>query len=83
MPGQKLHEKIDTIVFGKAYPEVHAAKDAPWEVLGPLHRIVFHDPLYSLLSGHPAVSTVHDIVDVATLPLAPLVALVEPRLVRE
>jgi len=81
MPSQAIHEQIDIALFGQAYPEVHRTKDAPIETLGPLHRILCHDPLYSLTGPFPAVSVAHDLVDHLTLPLVPLVYLIDPKLV--
>jgi hypothetical protein len=81
MPSQDIHEQIDLILFGKAFPEVHRAKDAPIEMLGPFHRLLYHDPLYSLTNPHPAVSLMHDLVDHLTVPLIPLVYLIDPKMV--
>ena len=81
MPSQEIHEQIDLILFGKAYPEIHRSKDAPIETLGPLHRILYHDPVYSLASPFPAVSMTHDLVDHLTMPLVPLVYLINPKMV--
>lgn len=81
MPSQAIHEQIDLILFGRSYPEVHKAKDAPIETLGPLHRILYHDPLSSLASPFPAVSMAHDLVDHLTMPLIPLIYLIDPKMV--
>ncbi len=81
MPNQAIHEQIDVLLFGKAFPEVHRTKDAPITFLGPMHRLLYHDPLFSLLSPFPAVSIAHDLSDHLSTPLIPLVYLINPRLV--
>jgi len=83
MPGQHIHEQIDILLFGEAYPEVHKHKDEPWAWLGPYHRLLRHDPLYSLTSPNPLSSMAHDLADFITLPMAPIVSIIAPELMRE
>jgi len=80
-PSQEIHEKIDLLLFGKSYPEIHRAKDAPIEMLGPFHRVLYHDPLSSLLSPNPSVAVAHDLVDHLTLPLVPIAYIIDRKLV--
>ena len=81
MPSQAVHEEIDRIFFGKAFPEIHRDKDAPFAQLGLFHRLVRHDLTYALNCPEPAVSLVHDAADFLTLPMAPIALLVNPKLV--
>ena len=81
MPSQVVHEKIDKMIFGQAYPEIHQHKDEPFQQMGLFHRIVRHDPLYAFSCPEPTVSLVHDFADIMLLPFAPVALLVDPRLV--
>ena len=82
MPSHRVHLEIDKVIFGKAFPEVHKAKDEPYATMGIFHRLLYHDPFYNIfISGNPVVATVHDIADAAFLPLAPLALLVKPEFV--
>lgn len=43
MPSHYTHKKIDKIILGKEYPDVHKWIDEPVKWLGPRHRILRHD----------------------------------------
>jgi len=82
MPSQMIHEMIDKAVFNRTFPEIHRIKDAPFDHLGPLHRILYHDPLYNLfISGNPGPAFVHDIADILTTPAIPILLITNPEYV--
>lgn len=43
MPDHRVHRFIDRAVLGREYPWVHRFMDKPYRLLGPRHRILFHD----------------------------------------
>jgi hypothetical protein len=43
MPSLAVHCYIDGSFFGRAYPRLHKALDAPFLILGRYHRVLFHD----------------------------------------
>ncbi|MBU2447522.1 MAG: hypothetical protein KJ666_18370 [Bacteroidetes bacterium] len=47
MANRYIHEIVDFICFGSAYPRVHTEKDAAWKTLGLEHRTKNHE-LYNL-----------------------------------
>jgi hypothetical protein len=49
MPSHRVHRAITTWVLGKHHGKVHKAIDYPYKFLGSKHRILFHDPLTSVL----------------------------------
>ena len=51
MPSHKTHRKVDRLVLGEEFPEVHFYKDRPYKYLGPRHRIVRHDIVTDLMIG--------------------------------
>jgi len=51
MPDRKIHLLFDKLILGEEHPEVHKFKDAPAKLLGPKHRIYFHDHTTNLLLG--------------------------------
>jgi len=51
MPSHKLHRRVDRLILKKSFPKVHIAKDWPYVVLGPRHRILFHDMTTNFLIG--------------------------------
>ena len=72
MPSRKVHNLLAKILLGKDYDEVNKLKDLPSLLLGPSHRVVFHDPLSNVLIGYLyddpkalLAAVLHDIVDKA------------------
>lgn len=73
MPSRKVHNALDTALFGRSFDKVHKLKDKPARFLGPSHRRVLHDPLSNLavaLTTYPEdplkamiAATLHDLVD--------------------
>jgi len=65
----RKHRRLDKLVLGVELPEVHELKDRPYRVLGPRHRILFHDNESNLILGllfgpKAALSGVlHDLAD--------------------
>ncbi len=49
MPNLDIHKKICEYFLGQPYEDIHIIKDLPAKYLGPMHRILFHDPLFNLL----------------------------------
>lgn len=49
MPPDQVHYKIDKLLFGKEFPDVHNHMDRAWNDLGPLHRLVGHRNMDLLL----------------------------------
>lgn len=43
MPGHRLHRLVDRLFLGREYPLVHRLADYPYRLLGPRHRILFHN----------------------------------------
>lgn len=70
-PSHKTHRKVDKMILGKEFPEVHWYKDKPYKRLGPTHRKVRHDTTTNLLLGFLYGSeafvsgTLHDLTDFA------------------
>ena len=81
MPNTRIHCQIDKILFGKSFESIHRSKDAPIYFLGPFHHILNHDPIYNLSTENPASAFVHDLADAVTLPLVPIVFLIDPSMV--
>ena len=44
MPSRKIHRLVDQILLGKDYEWLHKMIDYPSTLLGPYHRILFHNP---------------------------------------
>ncbi|RLJ08627.1 MAG: hypothetical protein DRP12_00235 [Candidatus Aenigmatarchaeota archaeon] len=56
MPRHEVHRMVAKAVLGKAYPEVDRFLDWPYKILGPRHRVLFHDlkttpAMVTLLTG--------------------------------
>lgn len=49
MPSHRVHKEITRWLLGKPHGKVHQALDYPYKFLGPRHRILFHDPITSVL----------------------------------
>lgn len=81
MPSQSAHEALDVILFGSAHPDVHRNKDTAIGEMFIAHRLFGHDPFYNLRTSHPPSAFAHDLADLATLPLTPLLWLIDPKLV--
>jgi hypothetical protein len=69
MPSRKVHLRIDKMLFGKEFPQVHTYKDGAWMESKIRHRRVRHDFETALKLGviygwDAALSSlVHDMVD--------------------
>jgi len=83
MPSQTIHETIDVALFGRSYPHIHRNKDYPINEYFIAHRLLHHDPFYNLLTEHPPSAFVHDITDALTLPMVPLLFVLNPKLITD
>ncbi|MGD0424724.1 MAG: hypothetical protein ABSA92_14895 [Candidatus Bathyarchaeia archaeon] len=54
MPSHRVHKEITRWLLGKPHAKVHRAIDYPYKFLGPKHRILFHDPVTSVLVAKAA-----------------------------
>jgi len=59
-----VHDKINRMLLGKDYDWLNKAVDYPSRLLGPLHRMLFHDPrvdpvLTLLVTGDPEAMIAH------------------------
>src|SRR5208337_1082467 len=54
MPSHRVHRAITRLLLGKPHAKVHRAIDYPYKFLGPKHRILFHDPVTSVLVARAA-----------------------------
>jgi hypothetical protein len=43
MPDHKIHQTLDYMLFGKAFPEIHKFMDSAQPYLQSNHRILYHD----------------------------------------
>lgn len=51
MPTREVHRKVDRLILGEEFPEVHRIKDLPAKFLGAKHRRLFHDVDTAVLLG--------------------------------
>lgn len=64
MPSRRVHNNINRILLGRDYDWLNKAVDQPSRLLGPLHRMLFHDPhvdplLTLLVTGDPDAMIAH------------------------
>ena len=49
MPSHEIHRKIDKLILGKEFREVHKILDEPVKWLGKRHRISRHDLAFAFM----------------------------------
>lgn len=53
MPFLETHLKVDRIILGKEFPEVHKLADYQYPRLGFIHRLWGHDPIFTITKIYP------------------------------
>lgn len=64
MPSHEVHRKVEELVFGRSFPKVDRAIDAPFLIMGRGHRKLFHDYLTAayvsyVVCGDPLPGVLH------------------------